>query len=64
MWNFQVAGLLVGATIVSYDGSPECPDPDSLWALAARHRVTVLGTSPGSCWPVRRPVPSHAATTT
>ncbi|MGO4200918.1 acetoacetate--CoA ligase [Rhodococcus sp. TAF43] len=47
MWNFQVAGLLVGATIVCYDGSPGYPDTDSLWALAARHRVTVLGTSPG-----------------
>ncbi|CAM2828592.1 acetoacetate--CoA ligase [Prescottella defluvii] len=47
MWNFQVAGLLVGATIVCYDGSPGYPDVDSLWALAARHRVTVLGTSPG-----------------
>jgi acetoacetyl-CoA synthetase len=47
MWNFQVAGLLVGATIVCYDGSPGCPRPDALWELAARLRVTVLGTSPG-----------------
>ncbi|WP_435531052.1 acetoacetate--CoA ligase [Rhodococcus spelaei] len=47
MWNFQVAGLLVGATIVCYDGSPSYPATDSLWGLAARHRATVLGTSPG-----------------
>ncbi|SEK91791.1 acetoacetate--CoA ligase [Rhodococcus maanshanensis] len=47
MWNFQVAGLLVGATIVCYDGNPGYPDVDSLWALTARHRATVLGTSPG-----------------
>lgn len=47
MWNFQVAGLLVGATIVCYDGSPTHPHPDSLFDLAARTRTTVLGSSPG-----------------
>ncbi|MQY19184.1 acetoacetate--CoA ligase [Nocardia macrotermitis] len=47
MWNFQVAGLLAGATIVCYDGSPGYPTPDALWDIAARTRTTVLGTSPG-----------------
>ena len=47
MWNFQVAGLLVGATIVCYEGSPAYPAPDALWDIAARTRTTVLGTSPG-----------------
>jgi acetoacetyl-CoA synthetase len=47
MWNFSVAGLLVGATIVCYDGSPAAPAPDALWDIAARTRTTVLGTSPG-----------------
>ncbi|MDA2889684.1 acetoacetate--CoA ligase [Mycolicibacterium sp. BiH015] len=47
MWNFQVAGLLVGATIVCYDGSPSAGRPDALWDIAARVRATVLGTSPG-----------------
>lgn len=47
MWNFQVAGLLVGATIVCYEGSPNAPQPDALWDIAARIRATVLGTSPG-----------------
>jgi acetoacetyl-CoA synthetase len=47
MWNFQVAGLLVGATIVCYDGSPSAPRPDALWEIAARIGATVLGTSPG-----------------
>ncbi|MCX4097882.1 acetoacetate--CoA ligase [Nocardia sp. alder85J] len=47
MWNFQVAGLLAGATIVTYAGNPAYPAPDALWALAARTRTTVLGTSPG-----------------
>lgn len=47
MWNFQIAGLLVGATIVCYSGSPNSPRPDALWEIAARLRATVLGTSPG-----------------
>ena len=47
MWNFQVAGLLAGATIVCYDGSPSAPRPDALWEIAARVRATVVGTSPG-----------------
>jgi acetoacetyl-CoA synthetase len=47
MWNFQVAGLLVGATIVCYDGSPSYPTPDALWDIASRVGATVLGTSPG-----------------
>ncbi|MCQ4120156.1 acetoacetate--CoA ligase [Rhodococcus tibetensis] len=47
MWNFQTAGLLVGATIVCYDGSPTWPTTDALWALTSRLGVTVVGTSPG-----------------
>ncbi|ODQ86847.1 acetoacetate--CoA ligase [Mycolicibacterium flavescens] len=47
MWNFQVAGLLVGATIVCYGGSPNAPRPDALWDIAGRIKATVLGTSPG-----------------
>jgi acetoacetyl-CoA synthetase len=47
MWNFQVAALLVGASVVCYDGSPGHPDPGSLWAMASRHQATVLQTSPG-----------------
>ncbi|MGK5533750.1 acetoacetate--CoA ligase [Streptomyces sp. URMC 129] len=46
MWNFQVAVLLVGASLVCYDGSPSHPAPDTLWALASRHRTAVLQTSP------------------
>nr|WP_166639603.1 acetoacetate--CoA ligase [Amycolatopsis sp. SID8362] len=47
MWNSLVGALLVGATAVCYDGSPAYGRPDALWQLAARLRVTVLGTSPG-----------------
>jgi acetoacetyl-CoA synthase len=46
VWNSLVSGLLVGATIVCYDGSPSYPTDDALWALAARHEITALGTSP------------------
>uniref|UniRef100_A0AAU1M2H8 Acetoacetate--CoA ligase n=1 Tax=Streptomyces sp. NBC_00148 TaxID=2903626 RepID=A0AAU1M2H8_9ACTN len=47
MWNMVVSGLLVGATIVLYDGSPAHPGPERLWELAAEHRTSVLGVSPG-----------------
>jgi acetoacetyl-CoA synthetase len=46
MWNFRNAGLLAGARIVTYDGSPMQPAPDRLWALAEELGITVLGTSP------------------
>ena len=54
MWNFQVAGLLVGATIVCYDGSPTSPRPDALWDIAARVGATAFGTSPGYVLGVRQ----------
>lgn len=46
MWNYQIAGLLVGSTIVCYDGSPSTPDVAGIWAIAQRNQVTHLGTSP------------------
>ncbi|WAL65371.1 acetoacetate--CoA ligase [Amycolatopsis cynarae] len=45
MWNFLIAGLLVGATVVLFDGSPGHPDLDALWRLAERLRITYFGTS-------------------
>jgi len=45
MWNYLISGLLVGATVVMYDGSPGHPDLGTLWRLAARHEVTYFGTS-------------------
>lgn len=47
MWNFQVAGLLAGARIVTYSGSPLYPDADKLWQIVADEHVTLFGTSPG-----------------
>ncbi|MFF3941413.1 acetoacetate--CoA ligase [Streptomyces phaeofaciens] len=47
MWNLVASTLLTGATTCTYDGSPApFAQPDVLWELAARHRVTVFGTSP------------------
>jgi acetoacetyl-CoA synthetase len=45
MWNFLVSGLLVGATVVAFDGDPGWPDLGGLWAMAAEHRITTFGTS-------------------
>src|SRR5437899_3308354 len=39
-------GLMLGATIVLYDGTPDFPDPSRMWSLVERHRVTHLGISP------------------
>jgi acetyl-CoA synthetase len=40
------AALAHGATGVLFDGVPDYPRPDRLWALVARHRITVMGLSP------------------
>ena len=44
MWNLLLSGLMVGSTIVLYDGSPTHLTPDCLWRVAAEAGVTVLGT--------------------
>ena len=38
--------LLLGATMMLYDGAPDFPEPDRLWSLVDRHKVTALGISP------------------
>ncbi|MBX5494950.1 MAG: AMP-binding protein, partial [Bryobacteraceae bacterium] len=35
-----------GGTIFLYDGAPDFPEPDRLWHLVERHRITTLGVSP------------------
>ena len=45
MWNLLISGLMVGSTVVMYDGSPGYPDLGTLWRLAAKHRVTYFGVS-------------------
>ncbi|HQQ68926.1 MAG TPA: AMP-binding protein [Alicycliphilus sp.] len=39
-------GLLVGATVVLAEGAPNYPQPDRLWRLIERHRVSYLGLAP------------------
>jgi acetoacetyl-CoA synthetase len=43
MWNYLVSGLLVGSSIVLWEGSPNYPSPDALWQLCERAKVTVFG---------------------
>ncbi len=38
--------LLLGATMFLYDGAPDYPDVDQVWALVERHGVTCLGVAP------------------
>ncbi|MGW8376116.1 acetoacetate--CoA ligase [Streptomyces sp. ODS28] len=45
MWNFLVSGLLVGSTVVTYDGSPGYPSVDAQWQVAAATGTTFYGTS-------------------
>jgi acetoacetyl-CoA synthetase len=47
MWNILVGGLLTGAEIVLYDGSPSYPDIGGLWRQAAATGTSFLGASAG-----------------
>ncbi|MFZ5813920.1 MAG: AMP-binding protein [Bacillota bacterium] len=38
--------LMLGATMFLYDGAPDYPQPDRLWAMIERHGITHLGLSP------------------
>jgi len=43
MWNYLVSGLLVGSTVVLFDGDPATPDLGALWDLSARSGTTYFG---------------------
>jgi acetoacetyl-CoA synthetase len=45
MWNYLVSGLLVGATLVLFDGDPGHPDLGALWRMAGDDEVSFFGTS-------------------
>ena len=45
MWNYLVSGLLLGTTVVLYDGSPGWPDLSALYRLADEEAVTCFGVS-------------------
>jgi len=35
-----------GATVVIFEGAPDYPQPDRLWDMVERHKVSILGISP------------------
>ncbi|HTD04943.1 acetoacetate--CoA ligase [Undibacterium sp.] len=43
MWNSQITGLLLGATICLYDGNPGYPDLGTLWKFAEQTETSFLG---------------------
>ncbi len=46
MWNYLVSGLLLGATIMLYEGSPGYPSiDDALWKFCEEEEMTFFGTS-------------------
>src|SRR5437016_10984099 len=55
MGPWEVFGaLLLGATMMRYDGAPDFPGPDRVWSLVDRHQVTALGVSPTLIRALRR----------
>jgi acetyl-CoA synthetase len=42
----MVGATFFGATLVIFEGAPNYPDPDRLWEIVERHKVTHLGLSP------------------
>jgi acetoacetyl-CoA synthetase len=45
MWNYLMSGLLLGSTIVLFDGDPAWPDLSTLWRLASETHLDVFGVS-------------------
>ena len=45
MWNLLIGGLLLGSTVLLYDGSPGLNNMDVLWEFAERSGMTIFGTS-------------------
>ena len=47
MGPWEVFGVLIlGATMLLYDGAPNYPDVDRVWDMVERHGVTALGLAP------------------
>ena len=45
MWNWMLASLATGNTIVLYDGNPTYPGPGAMWKLIQDEKVTMFGCS-------------------
>jgi len=47
MGPWEIIGVMtLGGTMLLYDGAIDHPEPDRLWALLERHKITVAGISP------------------
>ncbi|MGQ0645390.1 MAG: acetate--CoA ligase [Elusimicrobiota bacterium] len=66
--SYVVYGPLAnGATVVMYEGAPNWPEPDRLWKIIEKYRVTIFYTAPtairafikwGEQWPKKRDLSS------
>lgn len=45
MWNWLMASLSVGATVVLFDGNPGYPDWGAMWRMVEEEKITFFGTS-------------------
>ncbi len=45
MWNWQLAGIGTGASLVIFDGNPSYPDTAAIWKVLEEEKVTVFGLS-------------------
>lgn len=45
MWNYLVSGLLLGTTVVLYEGAPAHPDMSALFRMADEEEIGYFGTS-------------------
>ncbi len=62
MGPWEIIGVTtLGATMVLYDGAIDFPEPDRLWAMVARHRVTIFGISPTAIRALMRHGESYVA---
>ncbi|MBA2655672.1 MAG: acetoacetate--CoA ligase [Tatlockia sp.] len=45
MWNWMVSALALGTTLILYEGAPTYPEPNRLFNLIEKEKITVFGTS-------------------
>lgn len=45
MWNLLIGGMLLGATVLLYDGNPNYPETDALWRFSEDVGMTYFGVS-------------------
>jgi len=57
----MIGAHAAGAAMVMYEGAPDWPEPDRVWASVARHRVTMLGVSPTLIRGLRQAGDEHPA---